>query len=196
MSAVTRLVTFVELDDQADDGFSVSARHELELLDGSRVLLLDDRGWGVSGPPGIWARTSVNDIAATTRMVVGPDEPFGDRTRDDMAADHWAHLQQIAQRQGAITTVAELRDLPHDVVLSPRLLARLAGNPLQATATAAVGAPAGAAESGGPRGGATFVSYDEAVPGIAPPGADRPAVQLDSAGRVMSHGQEPQPGHR
>ena len=181
MDAVTRLVTFVQLHDHADDRFSVSARHELELLDGSRVLLLDDRGWGVSGPPGIWARTSVDDIVATTRMVVGPDEPFGGRTDDDMAADHWAHLQHIAQRQGVGTTVAELRDLPHDVVLSSQVLARLAGDPPQTADTPPAGAPAGAAECPGVR--ATSVPYEEAVPGIAPPSVHQPVVHRDSAGR-------------
>lgn len=51
MSAVTRLLTFVDLGDRAnDDATSVSARQEAELADGSRVLLLDDRGWGSSGP--------------------------------------------------------------------------------------------------------------------------------------------------
>jgi hypothetical protein len=126
MRAVTRLVTFVDVDDRAnDDTIAVSARHEAELADGSRVLLLDDRGWGSSGPRNIWAFTSVQDIVATTRTVVGPDEPFGGRSQEDMEADHWASLGQIAQRQGVVTDAAELRQLPHDVVLSPRLLARV-----------------------------------------------------------------------
>jgi dTDP-glucose pyrophosphorylase len=128
MSAVTRLVTFVDIDNQADDRISVSARHEAELADGSRVLLLNDRGWSASGPPNIWAATSVEDIQETTRTVVGPDEPFGDRSQEDMEADHWASLQQIAHRQGVITDAAELRQLPHEVVLSPRLLARIGGD--------------------------------------------------------------------
>ena len=107
MSAVTRLVTFADVDDQADDRqISVSARHEVELADGSRVLLLNDRGWGGSGPPDIWARTSVENIVDTTRMVVGPDEPFGDRSQEDMDAEHWAFLQQIAQRQGVVIDAA------------------------------------------------------------------------------------------
>lgn len=128
-SAVTRLVTFVDVDDQADDGISVSVRHEAELPDGRRVLLLSDRGWSASGPPNIWSATSVEDIQETTRTVVGPDEPFGDRSQDDMEADHWASLQQIAQRQGVIIDATELGQLPHDVVLSPRLLARIGGGP-------------------------------------------------------------------
>lgn len=130
MSAVTRLVTFVDVDDQADDRqISVSARHEAELADGSRVLLLSDRGWGASGPPDIWVRTSVKDIVGTTRTAVGPDEPFGGRTPDETEADHWSSLQQIAQRQGVTVDAAELRQLPHDIVLSPRLLARLGEGP-------------------------------------------------------------------
>jgi hypothetical protein len=114
MSAVSRLVTSVDVDRHADDDtLSVSARHKVELEDGRRVLLLDDRGWGAPGPADIWAHTSVEDNAETTRMVVGPDEPFGGRSHEDedMAADHWAHLVGIAQRQGVATDAAELRRL-------------------------------------------------------------------------------------
>jgi hypothetical protein len=50
VSAVTRLVTFVDLREGVGDArqLSVSARHEAELPDGRRVLLLDDRGWTAS----------------------------------------------------------------------------------------------------------------------------------------------------
>ncbi|MFG6201106.1 hypothetical protein [Nonomuraea sp. JJY05] len=126
MTAVTRLVTFVDVDDQAADTVSVSARHEAELVDGTRVLLLNDRGWGSSQG---WAATSVADVQETTRTVVGPDEPSSGRSREDMEADHWAALQQIAQRQGVIVDAAVLRRLPHDVVLSQQVLARIGGNP-------------------------------------------------------------------
>ena len=182
MIAVTRLVTFVDIDGQAaDDTVAMSARHEAELADGSRVLLLNDRGWGGFGPTDIWARTSVEDIVATTRVVVGPDEPFGDRSQADMEADHWAWLQQIANRQGVVTDAAELRQLPHDVLLSPRLLARMDGGPLGMSATAGASAPAGAADPRGPEPAGTSVPPEDAVPGIAPPGADETAVYLDSA---------------
>ncbi|MER6002805.1 hypothetical protein ABT120_29830 [Nonomuraea angiospora] len=126
MTAVTRLVTFVDVDNQAADTISVSARHEAELVDGTRVLLLNDRGWGSSQS---WAATSVADVQETTRAVVGPDEPFGGRSQEDMEADHWASLQQIAQRQGVIVDATTLRQLPHDVVLSQQVLARIGGNP-------------------------------------------------------------------
>ncbi|WP_214408950.1 hypothetical protein [Sphaerisporangium fuscum] len=126
MTAVTRLVTFVEVDDPASDAISVSAHHEAELLDGTRVLLLNDRGWSSSQG---WAETSVADMRETTRTVVGPDEPFGGRSQEDMEADHWAFLQQIAERQGVVVDAAALRRLPHDVVLSRQVLARIGGNP-------------------------------------------------------------------
>lgn len=126
-----RLVTFVDADDDAADvrTISVSARHEAMLLDGRRVLLLDDRGWTVSGPPDVWARTSTEEIADTTRTVVGPDEPFGGRSHEDMETAHWAQLAEILHQQGIVADALELKRLPHDVVLSERLLGRLRQDP-------------------------------------------------------------------
>ncbi|MFI9592595.1 hypothetical protein [Nonomuraea sp. NPDC052265] len=126
MTAVRRLVTFVDVDDQAAETVTVSARHEAELLDGTRVLLLDDRGWSSSQR---WAATSASEMQETARVVVGPDEPFSGRSAQDMEADHWAALQQIAQRQGVTADAAELRRLPHDVVLSRQVLTRIGGTP-------------------------------------------------------------------
>ncbi len=127
MVAVTRLVTFVDADDDvADDRqMSVSARHEALLSNGRRVLLLDDRGWSVSGPPNIWVRTSVEDMEDTARMVVGPDEPFNEHSYEDMAADHWAELTEALRQQGVVVDALELKRVRHDVVLSERLLARI-----------------------------------------------------------------------
>ena len=107
----------------------MSARHEAELDDGRRVLLLDDRGWSVSGPSGIWAMTSVQDVVFTARTVVGPDEPFGGRTCADMAADHWAVLANTLAQQGVRVEAGQLERLPHDVRLSESLLGRLGDHP-------------------------------------------------------------------
>jgi len=114
---------------------SVSARQEALLVDGRRVLLLDDRGWtegwGSSGNvPDIWAVTSVEDIERTARFVVGPDEPFAGRSQEDMEAAHWASLSEVLRRQGVVVDARELKRLPHDVVLSERLLARVARDDL------------------------------------------------------------------
>ncbi|WP_216212191.1 hypothetical protein [Amycolatopsis aidingensis] len=125
MSAVTRLVTFVDVDPQGPAGeISASARHEAELADGSRVLLLDDRGWGSTAP---WHTASAQDLRETARVVVGPDEPPPGYSHEQMAADHWAELALIAQERGVAVRAAELRALPHEVVLSSRVRARIGG---------------------------------------------------------------------
>jgi hypothetical protein len=144
MSAVTRLVTFVDLADGVGDTrqTAFSARHEAVLLDGRRVLLLDDRGWTWSSliavqagasdrdstreqQPGIWATTSVEDIEQTARMVVGPDEPTDGYSQEDAEQGHWAYLSDVLGQHGVVVDALDLRRLPHDVVLSERLLARV-----------------------------------------------------------------------
>jgi hypothetical protein len=151
MAAVARLVTVVDVDDDAADArqISVSARHEAVLVDGRRVLLLGDRGWSSSlgafwvgevpdgdswreDMPDTWAVTSVEAIEETARVVVGPDEPFDGRSQADMEADHWAYLTAVLRRQGIVADALELRRLPHDVVLIERLLARVGRDPSDA----------------------------------------------------------------
>ncbi len=143
MAAVTRLVTLVETVDDGDDPrrMSVSLRHEAVLSDGRRLLLLDDRGWTwqlmehraegdavVDGDVSdIWDWTSVEDIEETARLTVGPDEPFDDRTPQDMQAGHWAYLAGTLDRLGVSADAQALRGLPHDVVLSEQLRARVRG---------------------------------------------------------------------
>ena len=131
MASVVRLVTSIDANDDVpnDRMISVSARHEAELDDGRRVLLLDDRGWTESGPAGIWATTSVEDMEFTARTVVGPDEPFGGHTYQSMAAGHWATLAGTLAQEGIVADAAQLERLRHDVVLSERLLDRLGRNP-------------------------------------------------------------------
>ena len=128
---VTGLVTFIEVDNAGTDPrqMSVSARHEAVLTNGARVLLLADRGWTSSGPADIWTVTSVEDIADTARVVVGPDEPFGGRSHKDMEADHWASLAAVLRHQGIDMDALELGRLHHDVVLGEQLLARLGNQP-------------------------------------------------------------------
>jgi hypothetical protein len=129
---VDRLQTLVELDDHDDPRtMSVYARHEAVLPDGRGLLLLDDRGWTwalnrrSAEVPDIWAATSVQDIEADARAVVGPDEPAAGRSREETEAGHWAFISEVLRRQGVIVGAAELRSLPHDVVIGERLRARL-----------------------------------------------------------------------
>jgi hypothetical protein len=137
MHRVVRLVTFADVREDVDArSISVSARHEAVLEDGSRVLLLGDRGWtealrgaGANEVSDIWAVTSEHQIAQTARTVVGPDEPFGGRSQDDMETDHWNALAENLRRHGVVVDAGELRQLPHDVVLSDRLLVRIGRGP-------------------------------------------------------------------
>jgi hypothetical protein len=146
MSVVARLVTIVDIHGPVDDArrMSLSARHEAVLADGRHVLLLNDRGWAsslgvASGNPGvsgdrterldIWAWTSIADVEETARVVVGPDEPFDGHSHEDMARDHWAALAGIMRGGGVAVDARELRRLPHEVVLTDRLLARLGRDP-------------------------------------------------------------------
>lgn len=150
MSAVARLLTFVDLNDADDAGpaarrMSVTARHEAVLADGRRVVLLDDRGWcerlvvvrcgqrsdenrgcAELDPPSIWASETVEELTRTARVVVGPDEPFEGRSQADMEAGHWDALARILRRHGVESAAGELRALRHDVELSDRVLARIA----------------------------------------------------------------------
>ena len=147
MTAVARLLTFVDIRDEDDDGpdarrMSVSARHEAVLVDGRHVVLLADRGWSGElrvvggdvrsrqggGPveaPGIWASETAAEIERTARVVVGPDEPFQGRTQAEIDASHWDSLARVLQQEGIEVRAAELRALPHDVELSDRVLARV-----------------------------------------------------------------------
>jgi hypothetical protein len=125
MTGLRRLITSADIDDRADDPAIVAivARHELELMDGRRVLLLDDRGWGSSRT---WGELSVENFRRTTLMVVGPDASVEPHSQEDMNNLHWRTLQEIAQRSGTSVSAAELHLLPHDIVLSARLLSRIA----------------------------------------------------------------------
>lgn len=124
---MTRFVTSVEVDDEVPSArrLSVSATHEAVLSNGDRVLLLDDRGWSVSGPSNIWSYLSAAEIADTARVVVGPDGAFDGYSQEDMEASHWDFLAAILRRRGVDVEGPALKELPHDVVLGTRLLARL-----------------------------------------------------------------------
>jgi hypothetical protein len=133
---VARLLTLVDLvEDDIEGQMSFSARHEAELDDGRRLLLLDDRGWTSSlllpaakppfgGRPGRFLGRDVGrGNRGDSRWVVGADEPFGGRSQEDMERDHRSHLAEILRQQSVAVDADELKALPHDVVLSERLLA-------------------------------------------------------------------------
>lgn len=119
MRSVRRLLIFADLGDRDGRGHSISARLVAELADRSHVVLLDDRGW-TSGHGGATGH-SPQEVEMTARMVVGPDEPWGDKTRAQMESDHWATLQRKLQDAGVATDGTALRALHHDVEISHRL---------------------------------------------------------------------------
>lgn len=133
MATVARLVTFIDIDGNATSKtqMDISARHEAELTDGRRIVLLNDRGWAQSightneTLPDIWASESLEEVSDTARVVVGPDEPRDGVSYEAEAADHWGRLATILHRHGVTTDPAELRHLPHAVVPSARLLTRM-----------------------------------------------------------------------
>jgi hypothetical protein len=85
------------------------------LWDGRRGLLLDDRGWGASGPPDIWAVTSVEEIVDTARTVVGPDEPFEEGSHEDWRQTTGPTWPRSSGSRGIAADALELPRLPHDV---------------------------------------------------------------------------------
>lgn len=129
MTAVSRLLTLVEVAGEAAEPWqmSVSVRHEAVLADGRRLLLLGDRGWTSSGGRNadIWSTLSLEEIEHTARTVVGPDEPFGGRSHEEMEAGHWSSLAEVLRQQAVLVEAAELQRLPHDVVFGERLLGRI-----------------------------------------------------------------------
>lgn len=84
----------------------------------------------------IWSQTAVEEIENEARVVVGPDEPFDGRSREDMERDHWAYLAGVLRQQGIVVAAVELKRLRHEVVLGRRLLARIGGDRDDAAAAA------------------------------------------------------------
>lgn len=132
MHQAKQLLTSIELDEPAAVGrddhrtMFISALLELELTTGRRVTLLDDRGWGCSGSDNIWAYTSQEELVETARTVVGPDEPFGGASYEDVEQDYWADMAATAAAQGVHIDADDLAALPHEVAISDQIQQRLA----------------------------------------------------------------------
>ena len=124
MTSATKLVTIADLDYNSPDKHrvSVSARLGLLLDDGSSVLLLDDRGFSTSQR---WSEAAVDDIEENAFDVVGPDGVVEDQTAEEAVEEYWEYLSELLEQQDFDIDPAELRELPHEVRLSQRLLKRL-----------------------------------------------------------------------
>jgi hypothetical protein len=118
MARVVRLETVVTLRERGDGFASYSARLDAVLDEGRRVVLLDDRGWSEqTRGPRPWPSATREEIAFTARTVVGPDEPPPGRTAAEEDDLHWDSLARTLGAQGISIDPAELRALPHDVLL-------------------------------------------------------------------------------
>lgn len=139
VTAVARLITFTDVHDWPDQPagqVSFSAVLKAELVDGRQIVLLDDRGWsagvrfaGGGGPSDQWRYATREDVEETARTVVGPDEPPDGESYEEAGRMHWSYLAAALQESGVAASADDLRSLPHVVVLSDRLLERIAGPP-------------------------------------------------------------------
>ncbi|CAO5253016.1 hypothetical protein FAGKG844_50122 [Frankia sp. AgKG'84/4] len=97
------------------------------LSDGRRLTLTTDRGWSIrrhGAPEGDtpWAYLTAEDVEATARLVVQPDDA------EETGEPHtWARLAESLQAQGVATTLERLKLLPYPVTFSRRLRERLPG---------------------------------------------------------------------
>ncbi|ALO68212.1 hypothetical protein NHF46_00135 [Arthrobacter alpinus] len=123
MAAISRFVSIADVHEGAQsEQVSVSVLFQAELHDGQSVLLLDDRGWNSSQP---WAEASQEEIESTARVVVGPDEPYGDQTATGAVTAYWNYIQNILAQNGVEISPAVLPAIPHDVVLGQSIIERL-----------------------------------------------------------------------
>jgi hypothetical protein len=138
MSRMPRVIRLLAVADARDpvsaEQISVSVRLTAVLDDGRTVTLLEGRGWtaelrgpGAAGVADIWETTTAREIEQTARVVVGPDEPFGDRTQADMERDHWEALAGCLRENGVDSHGAELSRLAVEVVTTERLRSLIGG---------------------------------------------------------------------
>ncbi|MDQ2849341.1 MAG: hypothetical protein M3Y49_01185 [Actinomycetota bacterium] len=127
---VLLLVTFIDADGDVIDPrrISVAANQRALLNTGSYVPLINNRGWCQIGPPTLWADTSIEQIIATARAVVGPLTPPNGSPDQALEYEHWEHLAKILRAHGVTITPQDLPRLPHHVAFSARLQARF--NPI------------------------------------------------------------------
>lgn len=128
---VLRLVTFIDVDtDQIDPRrMSITTDCQALLNTGIYVPLIGNRGWCQVGPPTLWAESSIEQIAATARAVVGPLTPLNGHSNQVAEYEHWTHLSTVLREHGVTITPQDLPRLPHHVVLSDRLQARFTPTP-------------------------------------------------------------------
>jgi hypothetical protein len=121
-----------EEDTSSPGGLSFRVSEFAVLDDGRRLTLHEERGWTqwvrrgappgeqLTEDPGPWSLMTRQSVIQDTLNVVLPDD-------DDPAEAHpYEWLAELLAARGVSATAAELRAVPYDVELSPRLEERLA----------------------------------------------------------------------
>lgn len=114
--SVLRLVTYARLTERTASRFSVALEHVARLADGREVPLLRDRGFSgtTSSPSLISAR---EQLELDARTCVGPDEPVGRQTWEQVDAWHRQFIAERLQQAGVTISAEEVGRLAHDVIL-------------------------------------------------------------------------------
>lgn len=104
-------------------GYSFSVREFARLSEGPPVLLRE-LGWSsqpsVGATLGLWAYLTEQDIINDVRTVVLPDDA------ETSNEEHpWMLLASILTARGVPVTATQLRNVPYDILLSPRLRSKL-----------------------------------------------------------------------
>jgi hypothetical protein len=85
------------------------------LIDGTKVLLHDDRGFTIGAPSGQLRHVTAETIVQSVLNVV---LPYDDESSDEHP---WIWLASLAQARNLDVTSEELRHLPYEVLLSDKV---------------------------------------------------------------------------
>lgn len=114
---------------QALEHFKRGASFEVQefavLADGRRLTLHSERGFHIAANTGstidLWGHLTTEILESDVRTAVLPD--------DDTEGEHpWEWLAGLLRAHGVEASPDDLKQLPYDVVFSPRLQALLAEN--------------------------------------------------------------------
>lgn len=104
-------------------GASFDVQEFAVLADGRRLTLHSEGGFHIAANTGstidLWGHLTTEILESDVRTAVLPD--------DDAKGEHpWEWLASLLRTHGVEALPEELKQLPYDVVFSPRLLTRLA----------------------------------------------------------------------
>jgi hypothetical protein len=122
LTAVERLVTFVDINDARDRGpdaetMSVQAHHVALLDDGREVLLIGDRGWTSRIPAGLSRdHESIRDLRDTAMKAV-------------WEAGQPEHVAAVLRTEGVAIDPDAVHRIPHEIEISDRVIARVPQRP-------------------------------------------------------------------